>query len=396
MPDMPIPNIKEYYIKDGTKLFLYQFYGKPKFKKGDLIPKPHRIRVKGFTSYKAAKAAAMERVQKEFNGGSAENMTVKDLFDRYITNCKANGDKTKSIEKYEIVIGKHVLNKIGGLKLEKVNRYHAEGIGNAIKTSNYASSTINSYIREIKDMFEYAVRQEYIPKNPFNAVDTIRATEQVNPHRAFTIEEMQTILAEYKDDFVLYPFIVIAVHTGMRNSEVCGLQWSDINFEDKTIAIDRQLLKHKDDNLLYFEAPKHNSKGTISIDNDLIEFLKGYKSKIKRKKYAKDKDGKLIEGNSFSFVLVAEDGTPLYNYLINDRARKRAKKGYTKFMPHDLRDTYATWLFKGHPNELKFIQKQLRHKNLSTTLDMYIRLIGESSKAENEKLNDVFGGIGLI
>ena len=319
-------------------------------------------------------------------------MTVKELFDRYIANCIANGEKDNSIVTYKRIISKWCLSQIGGLKLEKVKSYTAEEIGNAIKTSGNAPSTIKKYIREIKKMFTFGVNKELITKNPFNVVDTIRSTEQVRPHKAFTKEETQKILEACKDNFVLYPFVIIATHTGMRNSEICGLTWDDVSFENKTITIDKQLLKHMDKQL-YLDSPKHNTKGTITIDDSLIEFLKDYKAKVKRKKYSKDKNGRLINGNSFSFVLVTEDGTPLINNEIDKRAEALADKGYAKFTPHDLRDTYASLYFHKNPQDLKFIQKQLRHKNGSTTLNKYIQLIENTTQTENEKLNDVFGSI---
>ena len=395
MPDIPVPNIKEYYIKDGTKLFLYEFYGKPVQiinEEGVIIEQRPRIRKKGFNSEKAAKTAAQKRVQAEYNGDKSEDMTVKELFDKYIANCIANGEKDNSIKAYTTIINHWCLSEIGGLKLEKINRYHAEEIGNTIKTSGNAPSTIKKYIREIKKMFTFGVNKEYISKNPFNVVDTIRSVEQVRPHKAFTKEETQKILEACKDNFVLYPFVIIAAHTGMRNSEICGLTWDDVSFENKTITIDKQLLMHIDKQL-YLDSPKHNTKGTITIDDSLIEFLKDYKAKVKRKKYSKDKNGRLINGNSFSFVLVAEDGTPLINNMIDKKAEAIADKEGIKFTPHDLRDTYASLYFHKNPQDLKFIQKQLRHKNGSTTLNKYIQLIENTPQTENEKLNDVFGSI---
>lgn len=392
MPDMPVPKLKSYIGKDGNEEWKYEFEGKPKFKKGDLIPKRNRIRRRGFKTEKDAWNAAMEHVQKEYNEDKPEDMTVKELFDRYIANCIANGEKDNSIVTYKRIISKWCLSQIGGLKLEKVKSYTAEEIGNAIKTSGNAPSTIKKYIREIKKMFTFGVNKELITKNPFNVVDTIRSTEQVRPHKAFTKEETQKILEACKDNFVLYPFVIIATHTGMRNSEICGLTWDDVSFENKTITIDKQLLKHMDKQL-YLDSPKHNTKGTITIDDSLIEFLKDYKAKVKRKKYSKDKNGRLINGNSFSFVLVTEDGTPLINNEIDKRAEALADKGYTKFTPHDLRDTYASLYFHKNPQDLKFIQKQLRHKNGSTTLNKYIQLIENTTQTENEKLNDVFGSI---
>ena len=392
MPDMPVPKLKSYIGKDGNEEWKYEFEGKQKFKKGDLIPKRNRIRRRGFKTEKDAWNAAMEHVQKEYNEDKPEDMTVKELFDRYIANCIANGEKDNSIVTYKRIISKWCLSQIGGLKLEKVKSYTAEEIGNAIKTSGNAPSTIKKYIREIKKMFTFGVNKELITKNPFNVVDTIRSTEQVKPHKAFTKAETQKILNECKNEFVLYPFVVIAAHTGMRNSEICGLTWNDVSFENKTITIDKQLLKHMDKQL-YLDSPKHNTKGTITIDDSLIEFLKDYKAKVKRKKYSKDKNGRLINGNSFSFVLVTEDGTPLINNEIDKRAEALADKGYTKFTPHDLRDTYASLYFHKNPQDLKFIQKQLRHKNGSTTLNKYIQLIENTTQTENEKLNDVFGSI---
>ena len=359
--------------------------------KAEPVKKRNQIRKQGFKTKAEAEAAAQKAIDEHFKiDGNNENLTVNDLFDRYINKCRANGDTDATITTYTSLIKKWCLSEIGNFKLENINRYHAEEIGNAIKTSGNASSTINKVIDTTKDMFEYAVKQEYIAKNPFNAVDHVKTREQVNPHKAFNKQEMQEILAAYKDEFVLYPYIVIANQTGMRRGEICGLTWDCVDFENKTITINKQLIRHPTDKQLYLDQPKCNSEGDIAISTNLVNFLKEYQAKIKRKKYSKDKDGKLISGNSFTFVLSHEDGTFVKPSYVSGRlADRKTKRGYPEFKTHDFRSTYATNIC-GNIDDAKYAQQQLRHKNASTTLNIYDKLGEERKKINDKKLDEIF------
>ena len=397
MQKLPTPRIYPYekFDKQSEKMVTawgYEFNGNKKIEKnkeGMLILKRNLIRERGFKTKAEAKTAAQKAIDEHFKtGGNTENLTVNDLFDRYINNCRANGKADGSIGTYTNIISKWCLSEIGDFKLKDIKRLHAEEIGNEIKTSGKSPHTINSYIDNIKNMFEYAVRQEYIAKNPFNAVDHVKTGEQVNPHQAFNKQEMQEILAAYKDEFILYPFIFIADQTGMRPSEICGLTWNCVDFENKTITVNKQLHKHPTDKQLYLDAPKCNSKREIGITDKLVTFLKEYKTKVKRKTYSKDKNGRLIDGNSFSFVLTKEDGTRVFYDDISGRlAYLKNEKGYPPFKPHDFRGTYATKLYK-NCNNVKYTQNQMGHKNPNTTFKNYTKLDEEDRKNNNEKLDD--------
>lgn len=377
--------------KRGDK-WQYRFEGLKKIVIEDGIIKEKRnpITKCGFKTKKEALEAGRRAMVEYYNndGLLTADMTVNDLFERYINHCKANKYKDSTIQAYTAIIKVELLQNYGKTKLANFNVRHAEDIANKIKISGNATSTINRYINTMFNMFEYAVRKEYVGKNPFKSIDRVKSGKQVNPHRAYSKEEIQKFLNLYKHDIAIHAFIMVAYHAGLRVSEACGLTWDDVNFEDKTITIDKQLRRHKDG--FYFESPKCDSYGIIKVDDTLINYLINLKNKLNRKTYAKDKDGRLIDGNSFTFVLTKKDGTNIEkNYLTNKLRWYRVSKKYPVFMLHDLRHTYSTTLFTNGAN-LKYIQNQMRHKDIQTTLNKYTHLTDETKNTEDEKLNNWF------
>lgn len=379
--------------KSGKKVktFEYSFEGRPEIQVKDGIPISKRKQVTkcGFKTKKEAEQAGHDHMTAYWNLEVEEELTVKQLADKYIDYC-ANVKKIRhtTIKSYRAAINL-LCDQIGIYKIKDLKKTHAQDIAITIQKRNLCETTMSQYLNAIKQMFDYAVKFEYLHRNPFDVIDTLKSDKKGNPHQAYTPQQMQTILEAYKDDNVLYPFIMLAYHGGLREGEICGLTWNDIDFEKKTITIDKQLEVRKNHEL-FFVPPKYNSKGVIAVDTSLIIYLKKFKDSKERKTYSLDKNGKIIAGKDFSFVLtLKKTGNPVTTDSIYRMLQLKREVGYPSFKTHDFRHTHCTQLIANGLPAI-YVQGRLRHKDPNTTMKVYAKLTEETKQKGDAKLEDLF------
>jgi integrase len=165
--------------------------------------------------------------------------------------------------------------------------------------------------------------------------------------------------------------LLCAVLTGMRRGELLGLRWEDIDLEGHRIFVRRALWRGK------FVTPKsRRSRRTIDLAPTLRAALAKFPSRFQGGLVFCSPDGEPINPDAFA----QRDWA---------RALRRAELRRIRF--HDLRHTYASLLIAqgAHP---KYIQAQLGHASIQTTLDRYGHLMPDAHAAEARKLDRlVFG-----
>ena len=165
---------------------------------------------------------------------------------------------------------------IGKIKLTKLDRtkYKQKFINELLK--KYDSGSIRLYHTLFKIAVNAAVEDEILPRNRFNKI-TIEKDKKsdnfLNP------DELKVFLTFAKDNESItnYTLLLILAHTGMRRGEMLGLQWNNIDFEQKTISIESTRDFHG------VRKPKiKNSNRTIFVDDALLSQLKVYRAWCKK------------------------------------------------------------------------------------------------------------------
>ena len=186
---------------------------------------------------------------------------------------------------------------------------------------------------------------------------------------------------------------ITALNTGMRQGELLALTWKDINFDDSSIEVNKNV-KYvcevtKDSRSSYkMEVQTPKTKGsirTVNIPNFLVKVLRTYK---RSQLEVKLKLGNLYEDNNLVFA--TPTGTYIDSSNLIRRLRSILKKNNMRSIKfHDLRHTYATRLFELDENP-KTVQKLLGHSNISTTLDTYTHVLENVKEKAVSKLDDLY------
>jgi integrase len=165
---------------------------------------------------------------------------------------------------------------------------------------------------------------------------------------------------------------VLAVHTGLRQGELLGLRWEDVDFESRTLCV-RRTLSGAEGGRPVFGAPKTaKSRRSVGLTYRAMEALKRHQATQEEER---SKLGPLWDKTGLVFR--STTSTPVNRHNLMNRSFKPllVEAGLprsTRF--HDLRHTAASLLFSQatHP---KLVQEALGHSSIAVTLDVYSHMI---------------------
>ena len=355
--------IKKYLTKDGETRYMLQAYlGVDPF-----TGKQKRTTRRGFKTQKEAKKAERELLLSIEENGFTDHSskpTFKEVADLWLESYETTVKPT-TYQNTKNYLNAIIENHFKEIRIESVSVAKMQKI--VIELSKKYVTYLN-YLSIINRVFKYAVHLDIIQTNP---VDRIIRPKQQKPRKekiALTKEELNQFLTLAKKDArsVLYTAWHTLVYTGLRRGELLGLEWSDIDFENKTISVNKTLVTVNGS--LYTQSPKtKRSTRTISLDDSTVQVLKNWKLEQKKqffKNGVKSKDIVItnIKGSYLDFA-----------YFRDELKKFLSTHNLKQFSVHSLRHTHASLLFEAGI-EPKTISDRLGHSNIQTTLNMYTHL----------------------
>ena len=243
-----------------------------------------------------------------------------------------------------------------------------------------APQTIQHHYRTIKMIFDFAVKEELIHKNPVDAVDKPKLLRKNVD--AFTQEEAQKffeVLSDSDVDFRCMMYLLLT--TGIRRGELLGLKWGDINFEKSVISIKRNVTYTAISGITVDTPKTENSIRIIPLIPATLNLLNDYKEEF----------CPLSGEDDFLFYGIGGTKTAKDPNAVTRRVKRFMKRNNLPDMsPHDLRHSCATLLLQNGA-DIKSVQEILGHANASTTLNFYVRSDIEQMQAATNKLSTALG-----
>ncbi|MFP6148608.1 tyrosine-type recombinase/integrase [Helicobacter pylori] len=248
------------------------------------------------------------------------------------------------------VMGLKESDKLKKITQEKISRYHESAL------TLYKKNTIHNLNANLKSFLAFCETERFIEKNPYFAI-TLKNAKEAKAIEPFSLEEVKTLI-ENAPSLRLKAFLMVAFFTGMRTGEQLALTWEDINFNEKTITINKSL-----NELGQITTPKN--KPSIR-EIDLLEPV----AKILKELQASEPENK-----KFVFISMPKRSTMFQRAF---RALLRAlnlkeRKLYT------TRHTFAS-LMLSQGEEAMWVSKTLGHKDLNTTYKTYSHYIPNQDK----------------
>ena len=374
--------IKKYTTKNGETRYLFQTY----LGIDPITGKERRTTRRGFKTMKEAKQAERNLLLDVEENGLPSNQsdgfqdpTFEELASLWLENYKTTV-KPSTYENVRSKVEKMTEEHFKGMKLKKITVAYCQRV--VIELSkNYI--LYNHYLSVINRIFKYAVLMDVINSNPFDKVIKPKSRQTQRKGNFLTKEELKEFLklAQTAALSYFFPLVHLMSYTGLRQGEALALKWSDIDFENKKITVDKTAVRIKEKQTL--QTPKtKNSKRVISIDPTTLSILKSWK-KDQIKIYFKN--GKHFEGDeNFIFTNQRGEWVHIHNFI---RYFKRfiADHKLKQITPHGLRHTHASLLFSAGV-EPKNISDRLGHSTVQITLDLYTHIMEEQRTDTVDKL----------
>lgn len=374
--------IKKYTTKNGETRYLFQTY----LGIDPATGKERRTTRRGFKTMKEAKQAERNLLlDVEENGlpsnqsDSFQDPTFEELAQLWLENYKTTV-KPSTFENVKSKVKKMTDEHFKELKLKKITVAYCQRVVIELSKSYVL---YNHYLSVINRIFKYAVLMDILNSNPFDKVIKPKSRQTQRKGNFLTKEELKEFLklAQTATLSYFFPLVHLMSYTGLRQGEALALKWSDIDFENKKITVDKTAVRIKEKQTL--QTPKtKNSKRVISIDPTTLSILKSWK-KDQIKIYFKN--GKHFEGDdNFIFTNERCEWVHIHNFI---RYFKRfiADHKLKTITPHGLRHTHASLLFSAGV-EPKNISDRLGHSTVQITLDLYTHITEEQRTDTVEKL----------
>ena len=298
--------------------------------------------------------------------------------DRWLSNIR-DTVRQRTWERYEQIVRVHLKPALGKKKVKSLTPTHVRGLyrhkldnGSSPRTVQYIHTTLRKALKD-------AVSDGLIPRN---ATDGIKAPRPKKKEiKPLSPVQARAFLEAVRGDR-LEALYVLAIHRGLRQGELLGLRWEDVDLEAGTLQVRRTLSLTKSGHV--FEPPKNGKGRSLELTQDVSNALKRHLT------------GQLEEieasGDNYQdqgLIFPGEKGQPMRPWTLTRKLERVIERaGLPRIRFHDLWHTCATLLLsKGvHP---KFVQELLGHATISITLDRYSHVIPAMGDQTKKAMEDV-------
>ena len=300
-------------------------------------------------------------------------LTVGDLLRMWLTGYVKTNCSQRTLDGYCSIVDNHLIPAFGCHQLKHLNQQHIQSYYSQALEKPLSSRTVHHHHRVLSQALKYAVRQGYLGRNPCDLVDP--PSPKGKTMRTLTQAEVVDLLIAAADSYY-YPVIYTAVSSGLRQAELLGLRWRDIDIASRSISVSRTLYKRR--GVCQFNEPKsERSRRRVAMTSKLAEFLGEYRLERERLYH---QTGRTVTLDDLVFASV--EGAPIDAGVLSHafaRTTKRAGLGNVRF--HDLRHTFASLMLQRGAKP-KVISECLGHASVAFTLDVYSHIIdGMQSEA---------------
>ena len=238
--------------------------------------------------------------------------------------------------------------------------------------------TIRHHYCTLANIFSFAMKQEFILKNPMDKVDCPKLQKKkVDALNTDQAKVFFCLLEDCPMDFRC--MLNLLITTGIRRGELMGLQWNDIDFDNYIISVNRNVTYTPATGVVVSTPKTECSLRQIPLMPSVAVLLKEYRDCSQWHKHD---------------YLFPKDGNPTLARDPNSVTRrvKRFMKNHElpDMSPHDLRHTCATLLLSNGA-DIKSVSEILGHTDASTTLNFYVRSDLQQMKAATNKFASAFG-----
>lgn len=327
----------------------------------------------------------LREIENDLEAGT-ESFENRDTLNSYLDRWLGTSKQKVCGRTYEDYVGLlklYVRPVLGSKKITSLRPLDVQEFVNGMVDKGLSPRTIRYTHAILNRALKRAVKWKMLVSNPAADVELPRSVRR--ELNVLTPEQAQKFLKvayEGKHGVMFH----LALATGLRPEEYLGLKWPDIDFQAKTVTVQRTLVWKRWKTEYYFGEPKTSrSRRTIPLSSSLIKSLSAHK---RAQLEARLKLG--AAWTNLDLVFCSENGKP---HSIRNLQRRHFKPALAKaklpdIRMYDLRHTCATLLLLAGENP-KVVSERLGHASIVLTLDTYSAVLPSMQQGATDKLEKI-------
>ena len=294
--------------------------------------------------------------------------------------------QTRTLEGYRGNVERYIIPRIGPIPVERLSAQQIKDMETWLLREGGKSgqglcgTTVRQVHRILSKAFKDGKRLKQISGRALGEIQDVEPPKET-PFESGTLtwEDIPTFF-KHIDDPQYSTCFLLAMQTGLRRSELAGLQWQDVDLKVGAISVRRTLVKLPSGGVSK-STPKSKIGRSITLPSQSIEALRVHRGR----------QGNL-PGNG-NFVFCHSEGTPLDPNQITKKFKQVARAaGIVNLRLHDLRHTHATLLLKENTN-LKVTSERLGHSNIAITAKLYSHVLPTVQRMAAQRFGDAWSGM---
>lgn len=318
------------------------------------------------------------------NINASADMTVDAWFEYWISEIKGKTVRWNTLGSYKYCYEKNIKDVIGKMIVKDVKPMYCQNVLNIMDNHGYARGSMERTKVTMSSMFSDACENGLISANP--VTKSVKCPQKGNANtRVLTLDEQQKFLSAARSS-INYNHFLFILQTGVRSSELRGLKWSDIDFENRIIHIRRNVTYDSHNNkFIVGELKTDSGHRDIPMTGIVCELLTDIKRNNTKKK------ANVLPFEFADHIFLNSNNRLIPNSNYDSYLEKLCNKsGIEKISMHTLRHTFATRCIESGMKP-KILQKILGHANISMTMDLYVHATEDEKEKEMHKFEQMYG-----
>ncbi len=310
--------------------------------------------------------------------------TFKEAAERWLA-IDGGGVKTNTRDTYGSILALHILPVFGSRPITEIAGAEVENWWGGIQAKKFSRKHMGNIRTVLTSIFRRALIAGILPRNPADVIAGRIGREDCEVRQAewLTEQELTKVLAMAKDrEPRYYPFLLTVGSTGLRAGEALALQVGDVDPTRCRLAIRRAIRKHR------VGSPKSGKPRTVDMPPSSMTILRGWIDTIRAEA--------AVRGQEATWLFPSLTGQqPMDEAPIRGAFRRCLNAaGILRCLRlHDLRHTYASLALQ-RGVDLLVVSRQLGHKGIGITADVYGHLTPTATRAAAEAMEAILTAPG--
>ena len=306
--------------------------------------------------------------------GPKTKVLFRDRYDKWLRQHVGLTCEESTAHTYTVLWENHVKDHFGNLSIDAIDSDRIREFYSKKTEEGYAKNTLKNMRNLISGVMALSIEDKVIGTNPAaRSGKYLKAAKKARKAEFLTPAEVGLLMDNARGIF--YPFFLTAVRTGLRQGELIGLKWGDIDWNGKFLTVRRTIYRKKE------KVPKSGKERKVDMSDQLLAVLWEFKKKMTAEA--------LKAGESLpEYAFTSRNQTTHEPSWIRKVFSKYLKAAGLRDVPfHALRHSYASALI-GNGASLTYVKEQMGHHSINVTVDVYGHLIPSANHAEVNKLDD--------